>query len=206
MDCSLSGSSVHGIFPGKSAGVDCHFLLQGIFPTQGSNPGLLHCGRMLYHLSHQGSLLTLEQLCYSTPKKFFQGWKQEHLSFWRTKRGLALNSLILVQSMESHRWCLRCQEVELLSLTLYDSPKKGLQGLSNFVFPLQEAIYFHIKIHGNSASHEGCHWPSNYWKIFFSWESKILLDHVLINWFFFEGSVSSLQTKSHSKCCITFSI
>ena len=33
----------------------CHFLLQGIFPTQGSNPGLLHCRQMLYHLSHQGS-------------------------------------------------------------------------------------------------------------------------------------------------------
>ena len=37
MDCSLSGSSVHGDFPVKSAGVDCHFLLQGIFPTQESN-------------------------------------------------------------------------------------------------------------------------------------------------------------------------
>ena len=33
--------------PGKSTGVDCHFLLQGIFPTQGSNPGLLHCRQML---------------------------------------------------------------------------------------------------------------------------------------------------------------
>ena len=31
------------------------FLLQGIFPTQGSNPGLLHCRQMLYRLSHQGS-------------------------------------------------------------------------------------------------------------------------------------------------------
>ena len=29
-----------------------HALLQGIFPTQGSNPGLLHCRRILYHLSH----------------------------------------------------------------------------------------------------------------------------------------------------------
>ena len=29
--------------PGKNTGVGCHFLLQGIFPTQGSNPGLLHC-------------------------------------------------------------------------------------------------------------------------------------------------------------------
>ena len=33
----------------------CHFLLQGIFPTQGSNPGLLHCRQMFYCLSHQGS-------------------------------------------------------------------------------------------------------------------------------------------------------
>ena len=42
-------------FPGNSTGVDWHFLLQGIFPTQGSNPGLPHCRQMLYRLSHQGS-------------------------------------------------------------------------------------------------------------------------------------------------------
>ena len=42
-------------FQGKSTGVDCHFLLQGIFPTQGSNPGLPHYRQMLYRLSHQGS-------------------------------------------------------------------------------------------------------------------------------------------------------
>ena len=38
-------------FPGKSIGVGCHFLLQGIFPTRGSNLGLLHCRQTLYHLS-----------------------------------------------------------------------------------------------------------------------------------------------------------
>ena len=37
----------------KSTGVGCHFLLQGIFPTQGSNPGLAHCGQTLYRLSHK---------------------------------------------------------------------------------------------------------------------------------------------------------
>ena len=42
-------------FPGKSAGVDCHFLLQGIFLTQESNPDLQHCKQTFYHLSHQGS-------------------------------------------------------------------------------------------------------------------------------------------------------
>ena len=40
-------------FPGKNTGVGCHFLLQGIFPTQGSSPGLLHCRQMLYPLSPQ---------------------------------------------------------------------------------------------------------------------------------------------------------
>ena len=41
--------------PGKSIGVGSHFLLQGIYPTQGSNPGHLQCRQILYHLSHQGS-------------------------------------------------------------------------------------------------------------------------------------------------------
>ena len=44
-------------FPGKSTGVGCHFLLQGIFPTQELNPGLLYYRQMLYPLSHQGDLL-----------------------------------------------------------------------------------------------------------------------------------------------------
>ena len=38
--------------PGKSAGVGSHSLLQRIFPTQGSNPGLSHCRQILYRLSH----------------------------------------------------------------------------------------------------------------------------------------------------------
>ena len=58
-DCSPLGSSVHGILPGKNAGVCCHFLLQGIFPTKGLNLGLLHCSQILYRLSHQGSPLLL---------------------------------------------------------------------------------------------------------------------------------------------------
>ena len=52
MDCSLPGSSVHGDSPGKNTGGGCRALLQGIFPTQVWNPGLLHCRQILYHLSH----------------------------------------------------------------------------------------------------------------------------------------------------------
>ena len=43
-------------FPSKNTGVGCHFLLQGIFLTQRSNPGLTQCRQILYRLSHQGSL------------------------------------------------------------------------------------------------------------------------------------------------------
>ena len=39
--------------PGKNTGVGSHSLLQGIFPTQRQNPGLLHQRQILYHLSHQ---------------------------------------------------------------------------------------------------------------------------------------------------------
>ena len=41
MDCILPDSSIHGDFLGKNTGVGCHFLLQGIFKTQGLNPHLL---------------------------------------------------------------------------------------------------------------------------------------------------------------------
>ena len=66
--CSVVSNSLwpHGLqptrllhpwdFPGKSIGMDCYFLFQRIFPTQGSNLGLPHCRQTLYHLSHHRSL------------------------------------------------------------------------------------------------------------------------------------------------------
>ena len=71
VSCSVVSNSLqpHGLYPtrllhpwdspGKSTGVCCHSLLQGIFLTQGSNlgllqkPGLLHCSPVFYHLSHR---------------------------------------------------------------------------------------------------------------------------------------------------------
>ena len=46
--------SVNGIL-GKNTGVGSHSVVQGIFPTQGLNCGLLHCRQILHHLSYQGS-------------------------------------------------------------------------------------------------------------------------------------------------------
>ena len=94
MNCNPPGFSVHGIFQaripeseseslsvmsdslqphelyspwnsaGQNTGVGSLSLLQGIFPTQGSNPGLPHCRWILYQLSHKGSPRTLEWLSY----------------------------------------------------------------------------------------------------------------------------------------------
>ena len=54
---------LHGLYspwnsPGQNTGVGSLSLLQGIFPTQGSNPGLAHCWWILYQLNYQGSLQT----------------------------------------------------------------------------------------------------------------------------------------------------
>ena len=50
--------------PGKNAGVDSHSLLQGIFPTQGSNLGFPHCRQILYCLSYQGEPNPRCLLCF----------------------------------------------------------------------------------------------------------------------------------------------
>ena len=55
MDCNPLGSSIHGIFQARVLErVAIYFLLQEIFPIQGSKPGLAHCRQTLYHLSLQG--------------------------------------------------------------------------------------------------------------------------------------------------------
>ena len=59
----------HGLYspwnsPDQNTGVGSLSLLQGIFPTQGSNPGLLHYRQILYQLSHKGSPKILEWVAY----------------------------------------------------------------------------------------------------------------------------------------------
>ena len=100
--CSVVSDSLrpYGLYspwnsPGQNTGVGSLSLLQRIFPTQGSNPGLPHCGRILYQLSHKGSPRTLERLAYpfSSRAAF---WRAQQMSkqtddwepisdYWRTK-------------------------------------------------------------------------------------------------------------------------
>ena len=61
--CNSMDYTVHGILQARKR-VGSLSLLQGIFPTQGSNPGLPHCRRILYQLSHKGSPRILEWVAY----------------------------------------------------------------------------------------------------------------------------------------------
>ena len=59
----------HGLYspwnsPDQNTGMSSLSLLQGIFPTQGWNPGLLNCRQILYHLSHKGTPRILEWATY----------------------------------------------------------------------------------------------------------------------------------------------
>ena len=57
VDCSLPGSSLHGIFQARILEWVAIFFYRGSSRTQGWNPGLLHCRQILYQLSHNGALI-----------------------------------------------------------------------------------------------------------------------------------------------------
>ena len=80
MDCSPPGSSVHGESPGKNTRVGYHAPLEGVFPTQGSNPGLLHCGQIIYYLSHQESPRILEWIAMPSSRASSQPRDQTQAS------------------------------------------------------------------------------------------------------------------------------
>ena len=92
MDYSLSGSSVHGIFPGRNTRVGCHFLLQGILPTQRSNLHLLHWQALLPLSPWEAQLKERTFLNYTNPTRaqdghpmprVFQPQLKPSSAFWR---------------------------------------------------------------------------------------------------------------------------
>ena len=116
MDCSLPGSSVHGILQAK--------ILEWVaIPSsrgsshQGLNPGLLHCRQIFYYLSHQGSPRILEWVAYSFSRGSFQPRNRTRFSYiadgfftsWATREA-QLNEYsfnithFLVQNIPSKRY------------------------------------------------------------------------------------------------------
>ena len=70
--------------PGKSTGVGCHALLQGIFPTQRSSPDLPHCRQILYRISHQGSCDSMDQILSPTRSSVLEEERSKSKSSSRT--------------------------------------------------------------------------------------------------------------------------
>ena len=119
-------------FPGNSPGVDCHFLLQRIFPTQGSNPGLSHCRQTLYWMGHQGSLLaqSCPTLCNpmdcslpgSSIRWIFQArvleWvavsfsMRHHRTYQKNQRELVCNKIFLFQEPCETNCLDECQRMQ----------------------------------------------------------------------------------------------
>ena len=79
--CDPIDYTVHGFLQARILEwVAFLFLLQEIFPTQGSNPSLLHCRRILYQLSHKGSPRILKWVSYPFSKGTFQPRNQTRVS------------------------------------------------------------------------------------------------------------------------------
>ena len=95
-------------FPGNSTGVDCHFLLQRIFPTQGSNPGLPHCRQTLYCLSHQRSPIMVQHAKYYS----------ERINFTKT-----------------NAWEMMEESKQVLQMTMYLSPNLLLKQVPEEMSP-----------------------------------------------------------------------
>ena len=97
MDCSLS-SSLSMEFS-REEHWNCHFLLQGIFRTQGSNPALLYCWWILYCLSHQESPILLKGsqfVMYILQTRTLKSRKAKKLISQDTKPDLSKNKGILL--------------------------------------------------------------------------------------------------------------
>ena len=142
VDCSLPGSSVHGILQARILEWGCHALLQGIFPTQGSNPGLLHCSRMLYCPSHQGSPRILEWGAY--PLSRGSSWPRNWTGVSCIAAGFftswATREVPYLEIVSLKRDC--CCSVLKSCLTLCDP-----MGYSTASFPILHYLLEFAKIH-----------------------------------------------------------
>ena len=114
MDCSLPGFSVHADSPGKNTGVGCPALLQGIFPTQKSNPGLLHCRWILYCVNHQRSPFNSSVQSLSCVQLFAAPWTAARQASLSIINSQSLLKLLSIASVMPSNHLLLCHPLLLL--------------------------------------------------------------------------------------------
>ena len=132
----------HGLYspwnsPGKNTGVDSHSLLQGIILIQGSNPGLPHCGQILYQLSHQGSPRILEWVAYPFSNGSSRPRNQTGVSCVAGRLSAELSGksnsnwpFIKVEAFSGPPWCLCCNGPTCASAIRLGAPRSLGSGLS----------------------------------------------------------------------------
>ena len=123
MDCSPPGSFCPWDFLSKNTGVGCHFLLQGIFPPQGSNLNLKHCRQILCWLSHNGNPFFEEEVFKAALERCLTGEPA------KTKKGSILgrdSSMMETGDTGKHSVCLGTENMaELWSWRGWDSFRAG---------------------------------------------------------------------------------
>ena len=124
--------------PGQISGVGSLSLLQQIFPTQGSNAGLLHCRWILYQLSHKGRPRTLEWVAYpfssrsSQPRnwtrvsciagRFFTNWNIREAHFYMSRQQKLMVIIMRRDSVTKLFYCQDSHDVRhISSLVIFKS-------------------------------------------------------------------------------------
>ena len=98
-------------FPSKNIGVGSHFLLQGIFPTEGLNLGLLHYRRILYHLSQSNT----NSECDTSATKasaISDCGKEGPISLWPAQIPSNLSNVVLGVIFKKDSWIVKSREIK----------------------------------------------------------------------------------------------
>ena len=142
---------------GQNTGEGSFFLLQGIFPTQGSNPHLLHCRQILYQLSHKGSpkykQLSFIWLHLISLFEFLFNFLSVKLScFYRVTKLSSTHCLILDQFITSGR--------NPILISSPSSPPPTLQPLAtaNLLLSLWISLYWTFHMSGLTQYVASCVW------------------------------------------------
>ena len=128
MDCSPPGCSVYGDSPGKYARMGCQAFLQGIFPTQGSNPGLPHLWWTL-SLSQGQAVHWYHLVTYCKRHlQIFHIWIKLHLHVLKASKTLDQSAINLeARNMclwqETNLWVLT-EGIKVVSITHYQNSSK----------------------------------------------------------------------------------
>ena len=187
----------HGLYsprssPGQNTGVGSRSLLQGIFPTQGSNPSLLHCRQILYQLSHKGSPRILEWVAY--PLSSGSSWPRSRtgvsctvgrfLTNWAIREATTWGPLLLCPRIRGSAFLKQqlCYIIflwiNLPSLPWTLKMKFRLLGMAfRALFSLVSSILLlYTLVQPNSFTYHPLKVVSVFLRSLWSWKSSFLLD------------------------------